>query len=114
MGSGLGASSTIVVSLIKALTNFFTPPLMITKLQILQFFYRERTVPIKRRKARSIRGFFLGVLILLSSGKKTEALVNSLRIKRWVKNELEASLLLFLPECLGTQLRLSVINQRIY
>lgn len=94
MGSGLGASSTIVVSLIKAFDELFHTTLDDYEIANLAVFIERELCQLKGGRQDQFAASFGGVNFI-EFGKKTEALVNSLRIKRWVINELEASLLLF-------------------
>lgn len=93
-GSGLGGSSTIVVSMIKAFVEYLNIPLDDYSIANLAIDIERRQCGLKGGKQDQFSAAFGGVNYI-EFQQNGQIIVNSLRIKNWILCELEASILLY-------------------
>ncbi|MBU6140095.1 MAG: dehydrogenase [Proteobacteria bacterium] len=93
-GSGLGSSSTLVVSMIKTYAELLSIPFGDYDIANLAYEIERKDLQMKGGKQDQYAATFGGVNFM-EFHKDDKTIINPLKVRRWILSELEQSLILF-------------------
>lgn len=93
-GSGLGSSSTLLVSIIKSYTELLSIPFGDYDIAKLAYDIERKDLGMKGGKQDQYAATFGGINFM-EFHKDDKTIINPLKVRRWILSELEQSLILF-------------------